>query len=64
MRRLLCQYLATLPATNSHEQTCWANVPQVVDGQKVVKFGKKMATPLAKALLSAGRCIEVTMLSE
>ena len=47
LRRLLCQYLATLPATRQGEHTNWANVPQIVGGQKVVKFRKKMATPLA-----------------
>jgi zinc protease len=47
LRRLLCQYLATLPATNKHEQTDYAHVPQIVGGEKVVKFTKPMATPLA-----------------
>ena len=47
LHQYLCQYLAALPATNKHEQPNQANVPQIVDGQKVVKFTKKMATPLA-----------------
>ena len=47
LRPLICQYLASLPATNSHEQTNRANVAQIVDGQSVHKFTKKMATPLA-----------------
>ena len=47
LRQLCCQYLATLPATHKNEQTNWANIPQIVDGSKVVKFNKKMATPLA-----------------
>ncbi|MBQ9654687.1 MAG: insulinase family protein [Prevotella sp.] len=47
LRQFLCQYLAVLPATHKGEKTNWQNVPQIVDGQKVVKFSKKMATPLA-----------------
>jgi len=47
MRRLVCQYLATLPATNKHEQTDFSRIPQIVDGQSVHKFTKKQATPLA-----------------
>ncbi len=47
LRQLLCQYLATLPATGKHEQTNYSNIPQIVGGQSVHKFSKKMATPLA-----------------
>jgi zinc protease len=47
LRQLLCQYLATLPATNRHEQTNWAHVPQIVDGSAVHVFSKPQATPLA-----------------
>ena len=47
LRQLCCQYLATLPATHKNEQTNWANIPQIIEGSKVVKFSKKMATPLA-----------------
>ena len=47
LRQLLCQYLATLPSTGKHEQTNYSNIPQVVGGQSVHKFSKKMATPLA-----------------
>ena len=47
LRQLLCQYLATLPSTGKHEQTNYSNIPQVVGGQSVHKFTKKMATPLA-----------------
>ncbi|MBO6188202.1 MAG: insulinase family protein [Prevotella sp.] len=47
LRQFLCQYLAVLPVTHKGEKTNWQNVPQIVDGQKVVKFSKKMATPLA-----------------
>ena len=47
LRRLLCQYLAPLPATHKAEKTNYQNVPQVVGGQQVVQFRKKMATPLA-----------------
>ncbi len=47
LRQLLCQYLATLPATGKHEQTNYDNVPQIVPGKVVHKFTKKMATPLA-----------------
>ncbi len=47
LRQLLCQYLATLPATGKHEQTDYSNIPQIVGGQSVHTFSKKMATPLA-----------------
>ena len=47
LRRLVCQYLAVLPATNSHEQTNYQNVPQIVDGNFTSIFKKKQATPLA-----------------
>ncbi len=47
LRQLLCQYLATLPSTGKHEQTDYSNIPQIVEGQSVHKFSKKMATPLA-----------------
>ncbi len=47
LRKMLCQYLATLPATNKHEQTNYSRVPQIVGGEKVVKFSKPQATPLA-----------------
>ena len=47
LRRLLCQYLAPLPATNKHEQTNYSRIPQIVGGEKLVKFSKPQATPLA-----------------
>ena len=47
LRRLLCQYLAPLPSTHKGEKTNYRNVPQIVGGERVVKFSKKMATPLA-----------------
>lgn len=47
LRRMLCQYLATLPATNRHEQTDYSRIPRIVDGQKTVRFTKAQATPLA-----------------
>ncbi len=47
LRGLICQYLATLPATGKMEKTDYSNVPQIVGGQAVHKFTKKMATPLA-----------------
>ena len=47
LRQLLCQYLATLPTTGKHEQTDYSNIPQIVGGQSVHKFTKRMATPLA-----------------
>ena len=47
LRSLICQYLATLPATNKHEQTDYSHVPQIIDGTSVHKFRKKQATPLA-----------------
>ena len=51
LRPLLCQYLATLPATNSHEQTRWERVPQVADGDHTVKFTKQQATPQANVTI-------------
>ena len=47
LRQLLCQYLATLPVTGKHEQTDYSNIPQIIGGQSVHRFTKKMATPLA-----------------
>ncbi len=47
LRRMLCQYLATLPVTNSHEQADESRLPRIVDGGKVVRFRKPQATPLA-----------------
>jgi zinc protease len=47
LRQLVCQYLATLPATHKNEQVNWKNVPQIVEGSKVCRFRKKMNTPLA-----------------
>jgi zinc protease len=47
LKDLMCQYLATLPATHKGEQTNWANVPRIVEGDFVSTFKKKMATPLA-----------------
>ena len=47
LKPLLCRYLASLPATNRHEQANRCNLPQVVGGNFVNKFTKKMATPLA-----------------
>ncbi len=47
LRQLVCQYLATLPATNKHEVTNYKNVPQIVAGDFTRIFKKKMATPLA-----------------
>ena len=47
LRQLLCQYLATLPSTNKHEEVNRNNVPTIIGGTAVHKFTKKMATPLA-----------------
>lgn len=47
LRRLLCQYLAALPATGKNEQVNQNNVPRIVEGSAVHQFTKKMATPLA-----------------
>ena len=47
LRQLCCQYLATLPSTHKAEKTNWQNVPKIVEGSKVSKFRKQMATPLA-----------------
>jgi len=47
LRQLVCQYLATLPATGKHEETNYQNVPQIIAGDFTRTFKKKMATPLA-----------------
>ena len=47
LKQLLCQYLATLPATNKQEKTNYSNVPKMVEGSSVHSFVKKQATPLA-----------------
>ena len=47
LRPLLCQYLATLPATHMAEKTNKANVAQIVKKNEVVKFIRKQETPLA-----------------
>ena len=47
LRPLLCQYLATLPATHKAEKTNKANVPQLVKKNEVMKFVHKQSTPLA-----------------
>ena len=47
LRPLLCQYLATLPATHRAEKTNKANVAQIVKKDEVVKFVRKQETPLA-----------------
>ena len=47
LRPLLCQYLASLPATHRGEKTCRERLPQMVKANEVVRFSKKMATPLA-----------------
>ena len=47
LRPLLCQYLATLPATHKAEKTHKANVAQIVKKNEVVKFVHKQETPLA-----------------
>ncbi len=47
LRPMLCQYLATLPATNRHEQTNWSALPRIVGGEATHVFRKAMATPLA-----------------
>ena len=39
--------MAPLPATNKHEQTNYSRIPQIVGGEKLVKFSKPQATPLA-----------------
>ena len=46
LRPLLCQYLATLPATHKAEKTNKANVAQIVKKNEVVKFVRKQETPL------------------
>ena len=47
LRNLVCQYLATLPATYKHEKVNEKNIPRIVAGDFTRTFKKKMATPLA-----------------
>ena len=47
LRQLVCQYLASLPATHQGMKTNYANVPRIVAGDFTTTFRKKMATPLA-----------------
>ena len=47
LRNLVCQYLATLPATYKHEKVNEQNIPRIVAGDFTRTFKKKMATPLA-----------------
>ena len=47
LRQLVCQYLASLPATGQKAQTDYSRLPKVVAGDFVRSFKKKMATPLA-----------------
>ena len=47
LKPLLCQYLASLPATHKQEKTNYSRVPMVVGGTSVHKFTKQQATPLA-----------------
>ncbi|MBQ2208499.1 MAG: insulinase family protein [Prevotella sp.] len=47
LRPLLCQYLATLPATYKQETTNWDRVPRVTGGESTHIFRKQQATPLA-----------------
>ncbi|MBR1933653.1 MAG: insulinase family protein [Prevotella sp.] len=47
LRPLLCQYLATLPRADRHEQTNYDRIPQIVVHDGTHRFTKPMATPLA-----------------
>ena len=51
LRQLLCRYLATLPATNKHEQTVQERIPRIVGGTAVHTFRKHQATPLANVTI-------------
>ena len=64
LRNCLCQYLATMPATGKHEQTNYTNIPQIVGGQKVVKFTKKQATPLANVSIYLTADVDFTAKSD
>ncbi len=64
LRQYLCQYLASLPATGKHEQTNRVNVPQIVGGQKVVKFTKQQATPLANVSIYLTADVDFTPKSD
>ena len=48
LRPLLCQYLASLPATYKHEKVNEKNLVPLVKTNKVVKFEKPQTTPLAE----------------
>ena len=47
LRQLVCQYLASLPATGQKVQTDYSRLPKIVAGDFTRTFKKKMATPLA-----------------
>ncbi len=64
LRQLVCQYLATLPATHQNEKTNWKNLPQVVKGDFARTFKKKMATPLANVSIYYGAEVEFSPQSD
>ena len=64
LRPLLCQYLATLPATHKGEKTNEANVPRMVEGSSVHKFYKQQATPLANVSVFYSADIEFSPKSD
>ena len=47
LRPMICQYLASLPATHQMQKTNTNNIPQIVDGKHIHKFVKAQATPIA-----------------
>ena len=51
LRQFICRYLATLPATNKHEQTVQERIPRIVGGTAVHTFRKQQATPLANVTI-------------
>ena len=51
LRPLICQYLASLPATHKAETTDKRNVPQLVKKNEVVRFVKEQSTPLSNVTI-------------
>ena len=60
LRPLICKYLASLPANDKHQETNWANVPQLVKQDVTRVFKKKMATPLANVSIFYGADVPFT----
>ena len=64
LRQMLCQYLATLPSTNSKEKADENRLPKMIEGSSVHKFKKKMATPLANVSIFYSADVEFSAKSD